>query len=127
MDTPCESNLVSCSLEWEEQPCIHSHKSFRREEVTTFRCLFGKFRQVSSVTMPASLPLQLAKFPRKHTAPALTFFVGWGLKFPIQFVIITIIFKITCHIASREAKYAYFLPYFMLYNIFFECNRKKFY
>ena len=47
------------------------------------RLLFAHLSQVSSVTMPASFPLQLAELHQKSAAPALTFFVGWGLKIRI--------------------------------------------
>ena len=43
------------------------------------RLLFAHLSQVSSVTMPASFPPQLAELHQKSAAPALTFFVGWGL------------------------------------------------
>ena len=43
------------------------------------RPLFAHFSQVSSVTMPASFPPQLAELHQKPSAPALTFFVRWGL------------------------------------------------
>ena len=58
---------------------IQDHNTFGIE-ITSYRRLFGKFRQVSSVTMLASLPLQLAKFPRKYAAPALTIIGERSLK-----------------------------------------------
>ena len=42
------------------------------------RPLFAHFSQVSSVTMPASFPPQLAELHQKPSAPALTFFCEMG-------------------------------------------------
>ena len=50
------------------------------KKVTPFRPLFDAGQQVSSVTMPASLPPQLADLHQKPSAPALTFFIRWTLK-----------------------------------------------
>lgn len=52
-------------------------------KVTPGRRLVGKFRQASSVAMPASLLLQLAKFPRPYAAPAARKFKERGLSIKI--------------------------------------------
>ena len=49
------------------------------KKITTFRPLFVHLSQVSSVTMPASLPPQLADLHQKPSAPVLTFFIRWTL------------------------------------------------
>ena len=50
------------------------------------RLTSGAFSQISLVMIPASLPLQLAEIARNSTAPALTFFVEWGLSVAARFV-----------------------------------------
>ena len=52
-----------------------------RFNISCVRCLFALFSQVSSVTYPDMLLLQLAENHRKSTALILTFFIEWGLIF----------------------------------------------
>ena len=68
-----------------------------------FKDLFGDFCQVSSVTMPASLPPQLAKliqkYPQNHSHINLNSFLNFGKDIENDFVIsvsLSLILSLVC-------------------------------